>query len=136
MKQMPTIQKYMTPMPHSIGAKITIPEAQSMMREYRIRHLPVKDGGKLVGIITDRDVKLASAFADVAKLTVDEVMSQDPYTVSPDAPLDRIVSEMAEKKYGSAIIQQDNGKVVGIFTAVDALVALSETLNAFYKPAL
>jgi acetoin utilization protein AcuB len=135
MKQMPTIQKYMSSMPHTIGAKIPIKTAQSMMREYGIRHLPVQEGGKLVGVLTDRDVKLASAFADAHQLTVDEVMSQDPYAVVPDAPLNRVLEEMAERKYGCAVIQQNNGKVVGIFTAIDAIKVLVDTLDAFYKPA-
>jgi acetoin utilization protein AcuB len=133
MKQMPQIQKYMTPMPHTIGRDISLKTALGMMREHRIRHLPVQEGGKLIGILTDRDLKLASGFADAANLKVEEVMSPDPYTVAPEAPLDRVVLEMAEHKYGSAIIVQGNGKVVGIFTAVDGLRVLGETLPAFYK---
>ncbi len=133
MKAMPQIQKFMTAMPHTIGKKIPIKTALSMMREYRIRHLPVQEGGELVGIITDRDVKLASSFKGAADLTVEEVMSPDPYTVQPSATLDHVVSEMAEHKYGCAIVVQGNGKTVGIFTAVDAMRVLGETLTAFYK---
>ena len=133
MKQMPTIQKYMTGMPHTIGRDIPIKTALGMMREHSFRHLPVQDGGKLVGILTDRDLKLASSFAEAQNLTTEEVMSPDPYTVSPETPLDRVVFEMAEHKYGSAVIKQANGKVVGIFTAIDALRAFGETLNSFYK---
>ena len=136
MKQMPLIQKYMTPMPHTIGLKIPLNTALSMMREYRIRHLPVQEGGKLMGVITDRDVKLASAFGDPQKLLVDDVMTPEPYMIHPEAPLNQVVSEMAEQKFGCAIIQQANGKVVGIFTAVDALRVLTDTLEAFYKPAV
>ena len=133
MKQVPQVQKYMTTLPHTIGKDIPIKTALSVMREHRIRHLPVQDGGKLIGILTDRDLKLASSFAESADLTTEEVMTPDPYTVAPDAPLDRVVLEMAEHKYGSAIIQQGNGKVVGIFTAVDGLRVLGELLESFYK---
>jgi acetoin utilization protein AcuB len=133
MKQMPQIQKFMTTMPHTIGKDIPIKTALNMMREHRIRHLPVEDGGKLVGILTDRDLKLAASFSDASELQVEEVMTPDPYTVSPDAPLDQVVLQMAEHKYGCTIIQQANGKVVGIFTAVDGLRALGETLENFYK---
>jgi acetoin utilization protein AcuB len=135
MKQMPQIQKFMTAMPHTIGPKIPIKTALSMMREHRIRHLPVQDGGKLVGILTDRDLKLASSFQDAISLSVEEVMSPDTFTVPPEAALDRVVFEMAEHKYGCAVVLQPNGKVVGIFTAVDALRVLGETLDVFYKPA-
>jgi acetoin utilization protein AcuB len=105
-----------------------------MMRELQIRHLPVQEGGKLVGILTDRDLKLATSFGDPNELKVEDVMSLDPYTVRPEASLDAVVIEMAEHKYGSAIVQQANGKVVGIFTAVDALRVLAEQLEAFYLP--
>jgi acetoin utilization protein AcuB len=135
MKQMPQIQKFMTPMPQTIGRDISIEIALTMMRHHRIRHLPVQDGGKLVGILTDRDLKVATAFADSHQLTVEEVMTPDPYTTTPEASLDQVVFEMAEHKYGCAIIQQENGKVVGIFTAVDGLRVLGETLGSFYRPA-
>ena len=62
-------------------------------------------------------------------------MTPDPFTVSPQAPLDGVVSEMAEHKYGCAIIVQENGKIVGIFTAVDGLRALSEILQQNYRVA-
>ncbi|MCC7441533.1 MAG: CBS domain-containing protein [Bdellovibrionales bacterium] len=134
MKQMPQIQKVMTAMPHTIGADIELKTAQSMMREHRIRHLPVQKGGKLVGVLTDRDVKLAAGFDDALNLKVEEIMTDEPYTVTPETPLDRVVLEMAEKKYGCAVILQGNGKVVGIFTAVDGMRVLGETLESFYKP--
>lgn len=133
MKQMPLIQKYMTPMPQMIEAKAPIQAALTVMREFRIRHLPVQEAGKLVGILSDRDIKLASAFGDAATLTVDSAMTESPYAVTPDTPLNRVVAEMGEHKYGCAVIQQANGKIVGIFTAVDALRVLSDTLDAFYK---
>lgn len=135
MKQMPQIQKYMTPMPHTIGKDISLHTALSMMREHRIRHLPVQEGGKLIGILTDRDLKLASSFKESQSLETEEVMTPDPYTVHPETPVDRVALEMAEHKYGCAIIQQENGKVVGIFTATDGLRVLGEMLGSFYKPA-
>lgn len=133
MEKMPQIQKFMTQMPQTIGQDIPLKTAIQMMRELSIRHLPVQYGGKLVGVISDRDLKLASFIADEQKLTVEDVMTPDPYTAAPDAPLDRVVHEMAERKYGCAIIQQADGKVVGIFTAVDGLRVLGDTLGACYK---
>lgn len=133
MKQMPQIQKFMTPMPHMIGRDIPLKTALSTMREHRIRHLPVLDGGKLVGVLTDRDVKLASGFGDASTLKVEDIMTADPFTVNPEATLDYVTVAMAEHKYGCTIVQQENGKVVGIFTAIDALRVLSEQLSAFYR---
>jgi acetoin utilization protein AcuB len=103
-----------------------------MMREHRIRHLPVQDGGKLVGVLTDRDIKLAASFEGSEDLVAEEVMTPDPYTVLPESPADEVAKEMAEHKWGCAIVQQSNGKVVGIFTAVDGMRVLGEMLDAHY----
>jgi len=129
-KPIPTIQKYMTVTPHSIGSEQTIAKAASVMNEFKIRHLPVLRGGRLLGILTDRDIKLIESFRDVdsTKVTVEEAMTEQPYTVDPETPLDQVVQTMADKKYGSAVIVQ-NQKVVGIFTTIDACHALAELLN-------
>ncbi len=129
-KPIPTIQKYMTALPHSIGSEQTIAKAAAMMTEYKIRHLPVLHGGHLMGILTDRDIKLIESFRDVdpTKTTVQDAMTEQPYTVDPETPLDQVAQTMAEKKFGSAVIVQ-NHKVVGIFTTVDACQALAELLN-------
>lgn len=135
MKAMPRIEKFMTPMPHTIGRDLPLKQAMAMMREHGIRHLPVQERGELVGIITDRDVKFGSSFAGAAELTVDELMSNDPYVVAPDTPVNEVVAVMAEHKYGCAVVRQGNGKVVGIFTAIDGLRVLLEQLRANYRVA-
>ncbi|MEO8179327.1 MAG: CBS domain-containing protein [Deltaproteobacteria bacterium] len=129
-KPIPTIQKYMTTTPHTIGSDQTIAKAAAIMTEHHIRHLPVLRGGQLMGVLSDRDVKLIESFRDVdaTKTSVEEAMTDQPYTVGPDTPLDEVVSTMAEKKYGSAVVVQNN-KVVGIFTTVDACQALSDLLQ-------
>lgn len=64
MKPMPTVQKYMTVQPHTIGFDQSIAKAQETMSKYRIRHLPVLKGGKLVGILSDRDLNFVLTFKD------------------------------------------------------------------------
>lgn len=100
------------------------------MRELQIRHLPVLDGGRLVGMLSERDVALVEALGgvDPTAVTVAEAMSTVTYSVRPDAPLDEVVNEMASKKYGSAVVEQ-NGKIVGILTTVDVCRALAELLH-------
>lgn len=133
-KAIPTISKYMTTAPHSIGPDQMLSVAHKMMREHKFRHLPVLDGGRLVGMLTDRDLHLVESLKDVdpEKVAVEDAMSQDPFAVSPDSPLDEVVAEMAEKKYGSAVVVQNN-KVVGVFTTTDVCVALAELLNTRLK---
>jgi acetoin utilization protein AcuB len=129
-KAIPPVQKFMTYQPQTINIDQTLQHAQSVMRDLKIRHLPVLKGGKLVGMLTDRDIKLVLSFEhpDAVNLKVGEACSEEPYTTSPNAPLNDVVTHMAEKKYGSAIVM-DNDKVVGIFTDVDAMRALAELLQ-------
>ncbi|HEY8270861.1 MAG TPA: CBS domain-containing protein [Pseudobdellovibrionaceae bacterium] len=134
MKSMPAIEKYMTTSPHSIGADQPLIKAEKMMREFNIRHLPVLDGGKLIGILSDRDVKFIESFKDVdpQTVTVSEACTEEPYIVSPKAPLNEVCSEMAQHKYGSVLVM-DNNKLVGIFTWIDALEALNTLLETRLK---
>ncbi len=127
MKAIPMIQKYMSTTPHSIGSEQRLEVAQEMMTKYSIRHLPVLKGGKLVGILSDRDVKLALGIqgVDPTKTTIDEISTEEVYITEPTAPLNEVVAQMAEKKIGSAVIVQ-NHKLVGIFTSTDAMRVLGE----------
>ena len=134
MKAIPTVQKFMTFVPKSIGFDQTLAQAGEFMRKLHLRHLPVLKGGKLVGILTDRDLNLVLSFKDVdpATMTVEEAYTPEPYVTSPDAPLNEVVAHMADKKYGCALVV-DNGSLVGIFTEIDAYKALSELLETRLK---
>src|SRR4051812_22955657 len=129
-RAMPTVQKFMTTAPHSIGPDQTLAHAHDVMHAAKIRHLPVLVGGKLEGILTERDLRLVESLKDVDPkvVTVEDAMSTNVYAVGPDAPLDEVALEMAEHKYGSVVVLQNN-KVVGIFTTVDACRALHDLLH-------
>ncbi len=125
-----TVREFMTAGPHTIGADQPIAAANRLMREHRIRHLPVLDGDRLVGILTSRDLQLIESLPGVDSLvmTVEEAMTPDPYTIGPDSSLEWVALEMAEHKYGSTVVVED-AKVVGVFTTGDALRALTELLG-------
>ena len=129
-KPVPPISKYMTTTPHTAEGSVTLAAAAHMMKEHGIRHLPVVESGKLLGIITERDIRFVESFQDVdpEELTLDEAMTEEPYAVSPDTPLDEVATTMAEQKYGSALVVQ-NEHIVGVFTTVDACRALAELLS-------
>jgi acetoin utilization protein AcuB len=129
-KPVPPIQKHMTTTPHSIGSEQTLARAAAVMREHDIRHLPVLHGGALVGMLTERDIRLVEALSgvDPKSVLVDDAMSSSVYSVAPETPLDEVVLTMAEHKYGSAVVMHGS-KVVGIFTTVDACRALGELLR-------
>ena len=125
-----SVQDFMTVAPVVIGKTRTLVDAHRIMRERGIRHLPVVDGGALVGLVSQRDLYLLETLkgVDPATETVDEAMTADPFTVPPDAPLDDVAVEMAERKVGSAVVV-DRGSVIGLFTTVDALRALAGVLR-------
>ena len=130
-KPVPTIQKYMSSAPHSIGVDQTLAQAHAFLKKHQIRHLPVLSGGTLVGIVTERDLSLMEALGglDSQRTKIDEVMTAAVYAVTPETSLDEVATTMSEKKYGSAVVMQ-NGKVVGIFTTVDVCRALAELLHS------
>lgn len=125
----PRMRDVMTESPHTIGKDQTLETASQMMRDKSIRHLPVLDGGQLLGILSNRDIYLIETLQDVdaTRVTVEEAMSTDPYAVPPNAELKEVAREMAEKKYGAAVVMEGR-KVIGIFTTVDALDALAKRL--------
>ena len=125
-----TIAECMTKSPHTIGVEQTLTQAHDLMRGYRVRHLPVLSAGKLVGMVSQRDLHLIEALSDVSPNTVrvEEAMSQLPYAVEANAPLEEVVTQMADKRFGSAVVT-DRGQVVGVFTTTDALRVLAETLR-------
>jgi acetoin utilization protein AcuB len=129
-KPIPQISKYMTTTPRTVDRKVTLAEASKLMRAENIRHLPVMDGDELLGVITERDIRFAESFSivDANAATVYGAMAEELYTVAPETPLNEVVSTMAEKKYGSAVIVQ-NKRVVGVFTTVDACRAFAELLE-------
>jgi acetoin utilization protein AcuB len=130
-RQNPRIEAVMTKSPHSIGVEQTLERARTVMTEHGVRHLPVLHGGKLVGVVTERDVHLVESLQGVNPklVTVSDAMSEAVYCVPPDALLVDVAREMAEHKYGSTVVV-NGGKVVGIFTTVDACRALAESLHS------
>ncbi len=129
-KAEPMIQKFMTCQPNAVESQETVENAQKMMRELGIRHLPVVEREQVVGIISDRDVKMALSLVEASPklLLVKDICHEHPYVVEPDTHLSSVVKEMAEKRYGCAIVVQ-NKKLVGIFTTVDACRALGQLLE-------
>jgi acetoin utilization protein AcuB len=101
------------------------------MHVHRIRHLPVTRSGKLVGVLSMRDMSLVATFAQAPPeaVNVEDVMVREPYVATPQTPLVEIVRAMAERKIGSAIVVEDE-RVVGVFTTVDALRAFAEILES------
>ena len=124
------ISDFASPSPHSIGKGETLGAAHRLMRQHRIRHLPVLEGGKLAGILSQRDLYFVETLngVDPEQVAVEEAMSPDPYIVNRDTPLRTVASEMWKRRLGSAVVVE-GAKVVGVFTTSDAMHALAELLE-------
>jgi len=121
------VSEYMSAQPFTIGHDIKLSVAHEMMRRHGVRHLPVLDAGKLVGVVSQRDLYFLETFRDVRldEVSVEEAMTAEPFVVGGDAPIEEVALEMVRRKIG-AVIVEENGKVAGIFTALDGLRALAD----------
>jgi len=125
----------------SLQAEDTLRSAVEAILVQRIRHLPVVDAeGKLIGIFTDRDLKhaLPSPLTGLSpeereslldETTLERLMTRDPLTLPPDAPLQQAVELMLQKKIGGIPVCDPAGRVVGMLTQSDALRALLGVLE-------
>jgi len=129
-----TVRRFMTGSPHAITSRHTLAEAHQTMRDRGVRHLPVIDDGKVIGVVSQRDLYLLETLrgVDAARELVEEAMSSEPYVVEPDAALDEVAEAMALHKHGSALVVEREA-VVGIFTTTDALRALVTLLRGSRK---
>ena len=122
-----TIRHFMSHPVHTIGAQQPLADAHRLMNAHGVRHLPVRSGGQLVGLLSQRDLHLIETLRDVdpQEVAVEEAMTQDVLQVDVDTPLREVAHQMAERKLGSALVTE-RGDVVGIFTTQDALHALEQ----------
>ena len=112
----------------SVGPEMTLEEAYRLLLEKGIRHLPVVKDGKLLGIVTDRDIRLATSHLNPKGpcpgcTQVGEVMTKEVVTAHPLDPVEEAARVMRHRKIGSLPVLED-GEIVGIVTGIDLLDAL------------
>lgn len=134
------VRDRMTPNPITITPDISVTEALRLMGDKKIRRLPVVErNGKLVGIVSDRDLFQASpspatslAIWEIhdllAKLTVDKTMATDVITVTEDTPLEEAARVMVDRRIGGLPVMKGDA-LVGIITESDLFQALLELLG-------
>jgi acetoin utilization protein AcuB len=119
--------------PVTITPSTSVHEAQTLMQQRKIRHLPVLQDGRLVGMISDRDIRLVLPSPATSltvweirhlldKLTVGEVMTYFVMTTAPDCSVTEAVGRMLGHKVGVLPVVEDR-QVVGILTRTDILRA-------------
>lgn len=124
-----------------VDSLTTVPEAQRLMQEHRIRRLPVIDDGKLVGIITQGDVRgalpseattLNRAEQDylMKQVKVDRIMHTNVLTITPEATLADAARLMVQRKIGGLPVVADEGQVIGIVTESDIFSTFVKIFDA------
>jgi len=130
--RIPLLKTEMTPFPWWVDIDEPLLAARELMRKHKVRHLPVKAEGKLVSVITDRDLKFALdpdlGLPPRESLRVRDVCVYTAFIVDIDSRLDDVLETMAERKIGSALVTRD-AKLVGIFTSPDACRTLARMIR-------
>src|SRR5712691_11166925 len=120
------VAELMTPNPITVAPGDTLESAHQKMKAGRFRQLPVMDEAKLIGILTDRDMR--QHLGQLAHTRVDAVMSALPLFVRPSTPVEQAAHLLVIHKVGSLPVVE-NGKLAGIITASDMLHALEAILG-------
>jgi len=119
------LRAVMKPSPITIQVGLSLEDARQRMFEHHIRHLPVVDGARLVGLVSERDLARAEATRVPLSLQkIEDVMATSLYVCHPDELLARVATDMANHRYGCAIVVERD-QIVGMFTTVDALHRLA-----------
>jgi CBS domain-containing protein len=136
MLKAPPIRDVMTRNPITVDILDTASAAEKMMASKGIHHLPVVDGSKVFGLISDRDIVVARhAYRNRpfdGKVLVKDLCLAEPATAKEDEPLDKVARRMSQRKIDAVIIVRDKVPI-GIFTTTDACRFISQIFKAEEK---
>jgi len=137
------VSRSMTPKVITIDKDASIFDAQEIMAKHTIRHLPViDDENRLIGVVTDRDIRSAlptnivkalddpfNVKNELAKMKIQDVMTKDPFTISPTDTIQDALLLIQEKRVGAFPVVDDSGKLKGILSVRDLLRAFTNVLG-------
>lgn len=127
MHKKPTLATAMTPFPYAVDVEAPAAEAEALMKEHDIHHLPVTRDGRIAGIISARDL----ADRDTRNWLVRDVFRPEPYVVDLATPLEAVLGTMIARRIGSAIVMRHE-RLAGIFTHVDVCRSYLALLNEVF----
>ena len=132
-KKVPHVGTVMTPFPYFVDTDDRVSEVERLMNEHQIRHIPVQQDGRVVGIISQPDLyRLGERLLPEAKKAhtrARDIMIDEPYVVDFDAPLNEVALEMARRHIGSVIVVHHQ-KLAGILSATDICRLLAEIFES------
>lgn len=136
------VSRSMTRQVITVDADVRILDAQELMQANDIRHLPVVErDNKLVGIITDRDIRSALPYSyfkkspdkaemeKISELRVEDIMSKKPITISPTYTIQDALLVIQDSKVGALPVVDEDGKITGIISVRDLLRAFINVLG-------
>ncbi|MGQ9860258.1 MAG: CBS and ACT domain-containing protein [Thermodesulfobacteriota bacterium] len=113
----------------SVSQDHTIQECVDLMKRHSIRHLPVVEGGRLVGLVTEGDLRQVFLASLIEELRIRDVMINDPVTVSPDTEIEDAAKIIFFNKIGGLPVVDDQDRLLGIITVADILAAFIELMG-------
>jgi acetoin utilization protein AcuB len=137
-----TVAKWMTTKLITINKEDPISLAFELLLTNDIRHLPVLAKGKLVGIITDRDLHEVLVpsesshdqrviYNTIKDATVEKIMTPNPISTGPNTPIEQAVQTLFDRKIDCLPVKNKKGKLIGMITSTDILRAFIEFLGVF-----
>lgn len=126
----PAVADCMTADPETADSETTLQAAAQRMHAGDFRHLPVTDvDGRLVGLISDRDLRGAAARGLAPTTKVIELARERPSTARGEEPISRAAGRMAQGRIGAQPVVDEHGKLQGILTVTDVLVHIAHVLG-------
>jgi acetoin utilization protein AcuB len=134
-------QDLMTPNPVTVAPDATLAEVWDVMRDRGIRHVPVVDGGTLVGMLSERDLahldlprlltlEGAEALRRELAIPVVKIMTPDVVAVGPDADMEEVVDLLIEHRVGALpVVRPETNELMGIVSYIDVLRAVRDSLD-------
>ena len=123
----PTAADLVTVDSRSCSPFSTVLEAALVFRDEDCGTLPVLDAGKLIGVVTDRDIALGvPEYPDLAARPVSDVMSRDVAEIRPDEPLDAIEARLARERVRDLVVIDSDGRMVGVIAWCDLIKHLQD----------
>jgi acetoin utilization protein AcuB len=113
----------------TIDKETTIQDAISLMKKHSIRHLPVLEGGRLIGLVTDGDMRQVFVASLIEELDIDDVMIKDPITVTADTEIEDAAKIIYYNKIGALPVVDERYQAIGIVTVADIMAAFIELMG-------
>lgn len=124
------VRDRMSKRPVTIRADADYKQALTLMQEHAMHHVPVLDaGGKLVGVLAERDLLLAAMHYLQSAIEVSEIMHREVITAAPDMPLTEAAMLMINNQIGGLPIMDGKKRLVGIITETDIFRAFVELFS-------